>query len=101
MTLLLAAAAAGGGLVYLMNKKDKEIEEAQKARQTATMFIPDSGRFLEHSKTAGLAHSGLVMRSYPDVDLRGVPCHMVDYGGGSFTRVYAPPRQTAAISQHF
>lgn len=101
MSLLLLAGVAGAGIMYVLNKKDHEYRELAKGVAEVKKQAADSGRWDNHSKITGLAHSGQVTASYPDRDLRGVPCMQVAYGGHTFHRVYAPPNITGAQAQNY
>lgn len=101
MAFVLAAAVLGGGAYYYANKQDEETRRLKAAVADVSRYTPDSGTYNTHAQTVGLAHGGHVVRSVPDVDVYGVPRTLVDYGGGSFTQVYAPPGLARNGAQQF
>lgn len=91
MALLLAAAAVGAGVMHLTMRMEEQKRDLSEIKKKAQKHIPESALYQSHAQSQGLAQSGIVRRAIPDVDLRGVPHYWLDYGGGSFHKVYTPP----------
>ena len=101
MTLLLTAGAIGAGIMHFMMKQDDKARQLDEMIDEQQRFSPNSNQYADAATVSGLAHSGHIVRSIPDRDLRGVPMYWLDYGGGSLVRSYAPPGLTKGGGSQF
>lgn len=90
MALLLPVFAAGAGAVYAANNYEARKSKLEAKIRENERQRPVSGYYSTYNKVFN-SQGKVVQRVYRDVDLRGVPVYMVDYGNGAMVRQYAPP----------